>query len=141
MTTNNNEEPQLDTGDLEETVAEAVGDQVADELPVEAPAADTATAAAPSDGVLSPYEASVLSNITSQLRELFGAAGITQENVEKFAGNVRDAVDKGAEKIKEDDTVEEAIDDIQEFFKKINVKLNKLANDAVSSWNKSISDE
>lgn len=133
--TTNNEEPQFDTGDLDETVAEAVADEERDAF------AASASAPATSDGVLSPYEASVLSNITSQLRELFGAAGITQENVETFAGNVRDAVEKGAEKIKEDDTVEEAIDDIQEFFKKINLKLNKLANDAVSSWNKSISDE
>lgn len=152
-------------GELTETVAEAVGATVADDVvdvaeavdvaaadAQAAPAATPAATAAPdapgaadtpatSDPVLSPYEADVLSNVAAQLRDLFGAAGITPENVEKFAGNVRDAVTKGADKLTADETVEDAIDDIQDFFKKVNIKLNKFANDAVDNWNKSITDD
>lgn len=150
MTDKTNEDAPLDSGDLTESVAAAVGDEVAEEVTEGTASAEeriltdtweASNVVAGGEPVLSPYEAGVLSNIAAQLRELFGAAGITQENVEKFAGNVRDAVAKGAEKIKDDDTVEDAIEDIQEFFKKVNVKLNKFANDAVENWNKSIADD
>ncbi len=132
-----------------EAAAEAVQDAAADvKAKVEATIADakaTATEAAagisPTNDVLSAHESNVLSDVATQLRDLLAKAGLTEESVAKFSGDVRTALEKGVETVKENDFVEDAIEDTQEFIQGLNRKLNKWANDAVAAWNKAIADE